>query len=51
MKSITAYSVGAPTRRTRISAPSLERALKMAVDGKPGPARTPPAAKGANEPQ
>ena len=39
MKSVTAYSVGAPTRRTRITAPSIERALKMAVDGKPGRAR------------
>ena len=51
MKSVTAYSVGAPTRRTRITAPSIERALKMAVDGKPRRARTPPPAKGANEPQ
>jgi hypothetical protein len=51
MKSETAYSVGAPARRARITAASIERALKMAVDGKPGRARTPLAAKGANEPQ
>ena len=51
MKSVTASSVGAPTRRARITAPSIEQALKMAVDAKPGRARTPPAAKGANEPR
>jgi hypothetical protein len=36
MKSVTVESVGAPTRRARVTAPSIERALKTAVEGKPG---------------
>ncbi len=36
MKSVTAYSVGATTRRTRVTAPSIERALKTEVEGMPG---------------
>jgi hypothetical protein len=36
MKSVTAYSVGATTRRARVTAPSIERALKTAVEGMHG---------------